>query len=50
MQLQTEKPDWSRYTSWLGFIRRMLMAVSVSYRPELHYPRRCYSCTVGATG
>ena len=39
MRLQTEKRDWFRYTSWSGFIRRMLMAVSVSYRPELHYMR-----------
>lgn len=39
MRLQAEKRDWSRYTSWSGFIRRMLMAVSVSYRPELHYMR-----------
>ena len=39
MRLKTEKRDWSRYTSWSGLIRRMLMAVSASYRPELHYMR-----------
>ena len=39
MRLQTEKRDWSHYTSWSEFIRRMLMALSVSYRPELHYMR-----------
>ncbi len=39
MRLPTEKPNWSRFTLWLGFICRMLTAVSASYRPELHYMR-----------
>jgi hypothetical protein len=36
MRFKTEKLKWSE---WSGLIRRMLVAVSVSYRPELHYMR-----------
>jgi hypothetical protein len=32
MRFKTEKLNWSE---WSGLIRRMLVAVSVSYRPEL---------------
>ncbi len=39
MRWPIEKPKWSGFTLWLGFIRRMRMAVSTSYRPELHYMR-----------
>lgn len=39
MRFETMKPDWFHHLSWSGFVRRMLMAASVSYRPELHYMR-----------
>src|SRR5262249_16580188 len=39
MRFKTEKLGPSGYRSWSGLIRRMLMAVFVSYRPELHYMR-----------
>src|SRR5262249_60650268 len=39
MRFKTEKLDWSGYPSWSRLIRKMLMAVFVSYRPELHYMR-----------
>jgi hypothetical protein len=48
MWLQNENPDWSRHTPWWGLIRKRLMAVvatcrperhEASYRPELHYMR-----------
>src|SRR5262245_24534251 len=36
MRFKTEKLNWSELSA---LIRRMLMAVSTSYRPELHYMR-----------
>jgi hypothetical protein len=39
MRFKTEKLDSSGYRSWSRLIRRTLMAVFVSYRPELHYMR-----------
>ena len=39
MWLQSGKPDWSLHAPWWGLIRRKLMALFVSYRPELHYMR-----------
>jgi hypothetical protein len=39
MWLQNEKPDWSLHALWWGLIRRKLMTVFVSYRPERYYMR-----------
>ena len=39
MWLQNVNPDRSLHAPWWGLIRRKLMAVFVSYRPELHYMR-----------
>jgi len=39
MRFKTEELGLVRYHSWSGSIRKMLMAVFVSYRPELHYMR-----------
>jgi hypothetical protein len=37
--IQNETPRWFPNTSWRELIRRRLMAVFASYRPELHYMR-----------
>jgi hypothetical protein len=37
--ITNEKPDGPRDTSWRELIRRGLMALFASYRPELHYMR-----------
>lgn len=39
MWLQNEKPDWSLHALWWGLVRRKLMTVFVSYRPERYYMR-----------
>jgi hypothetical protein len=39
MRFQNAKLDWSPRPPWWGLIRKRLMAVFASYRPELHYMR-----------
>jgi hypothetical protein len=39
MRSKAEELGRSVYRSWSGLIRRMLMVVCTSYRPERHYMR-----------